>query len=324
MPEPLADTLARAAAIRGADVCGRYAPSPTGALHLGNLRTALVAWLQARTMGGVFVLRMEDLDAPRNRPGSAEAILADLARLGLSWDEGPEAGGPLGPYSQLRRGELYCAALERLRDARRVYPCLCSRKDIREAASAPHGAAVVYPGTCRPPTVEVEPEDGGRAPAWRFTVPDGASRYHDCLQGMYHQDLQVEVGDFVVQRRDDIFAYQLAVVVDDAAMGVTDVVRGDDLIDSTPRQIALQEALGLPTPRYWHVPVMRDEAGERLSKRNGAASLDEYCDAGGTPESLLGRFARELELRDTDERISASELLSGVTKADLFRCADAV
>lgn len=326
MSDPFVEFSAHAAVVRDGAVCGRYAPSPTGKLHLGNLRTALVAWLQARLMDGVFVLRMEDLDAPRNRPGCAEGMLHDLTRLGLDWDEGPDRGGPLGPYTQLVREKLYRAALERLRDAGRLFPCFCSRKDIREAASAPHGAAVVYPGTCRVTNAVQRAAPERRAPAWRFAVGGDTVCFHDCLQGIHCQHLGREVGDFVIKRRDELFAYQLAVVVDDALMGVTDVVRGDDLIDSTPRQIALQEALGLATPRYWHVPVLRDEHGQRLSKRNGAASLDEYCeaDAGGTPEALIGRFARQLSLRDTDEPLSAAELLSGLTTADLFRCGDGV
>lgn len=323
MPDLLDEAIDQAAAARGGAPCGRYAPSPTGALHLGNLRTALVAWLQARLMGGVFVLRMEDLDVSRNRAGCAERILRDLRRLGLDWDEGPDRGGPLGPYSQLQRSGVYRAAFERLRAAQRVFPCFCSRRDIREAASAPHGAAIVYPGTCRVTGGAGQPPPGGPgpAPAWRFLVDGESTCFHDCLQGVFHQHLGREVGDFVIRRRDEVFAYQLAVVADDGLMGVTDVVRGGDLIDSTPRQIALQAVLGLSTPRYWHVPVLRDERGERLSKRNGAASLDEYCEAGGTPESLLGRFARQLSLRDTDEPVSAAELLGGLEKADLLRMA---
>ena len=324
MPDLLDELSERAAVVRGGTVCGRYAPSPTGALHLGNLRTALVAWLQARLTGGVFVMRMEDLDISRNRPGCAEHVLHDLRRLGLDWDEGPDLGGPLGPYSQLERGPVYRAAFERLNAAGRLFPCYCSRKDIREAASAPHHASSVYPGTCRSPDSPAAPSPGkrGRAPAWRFIVEVGETCFHDCLQGIYRQHLVRDVGDFVIRRRDAVFAYQLAVVVDDALMGVTDIVRGDDLIDSTPRQIALQAALDLPTPRYWHVPVLRDEEGERLSKRIGATSLDAYRDAGGTPETLVGRFARELSLRDTDEPVSAAELLSGLKPADLFSCAD--
>lgn len=325
MPDLFDELIDRAAAVRDGAVCGRYAPSPTGELHLGNLRTALMAWLQARVMNGVFVLRMEDLDVSRNRAGCAERVVHDLWRLGLDWDEGPDRGGPLGPYSQLDRNDVYRAAFDRLRTAGRIFPCFCSRRDIREAASAPHGAAVVYPGTCRPAGLSrgALADGDSPAPAWRFIVNDERTCFHDCLQGMSHQHLGREVGDFVIKRRDDVFAYQLAVVVDDAAMGVTDVVRGDDLIDSTPRQIALQEVLDLPTPRYWHVPVLRNEGGERLSKRNGAASLDEYCAEGGSPESLIGQFARELSLRDTSEPLSAAELLSGLTMADLFRIVDA-
>lgn len=317
MPDSLKDLLDRAGSERGGRVCGRYAPSPTGELHLGNLRTALVAWLQARLSGGIFVLRMEDLDRPRNKAGCDEKILSDLRRLGLEWDEGPDVGGPLGPYSQIPRDDLYHSALDRLRRAKMLFPCFCSRKDIREAASAPHGAAVIYPGTCR--RKNASSAEGDVSASWRFAVDEREVCFHDCLAGIYRQHLGREVGDFVVRRRDGLFAYQLAVVVDDALMGVTDVVRGDDLIDSTPRQIILQEALGLPTPRYWHVPLMCDETGERLSKRYGSDTLDEYCDDGGTPESLIGRFAAELSLADDTSPLSARELLSGLDKADLLR-----
>lgn len=319
--EPL---LAHTNAVRGDVVCGRYAPSPTGDLHLGNLRTALMAWLQARLMGGVFVLRMEDLDQPRNRTGSAEKILQDLHRLGIDWDEGPDRSGPLGPYVQSDRNGFYGVAFEHLEEKGRVFPCYCSRKDIRDAASAPHGGELVYPGTCRPV------DDGTKAPApfsrrqrkpaWRFAVNERTLCFHDCLLGIRRQNLAREVGDFVVKRRDEVFAYQLAVVVDDALMGITDVVRGQDLVDSTARQVVLQEALGLPTPRYWHVPVLRDEQGERLSKRDGSASLGKFRAAGGTVESLVGGFAAELSLVEPGTVVSAKELLSGLKLSDLFRC----
>lgn len=188
--------LERAVTVRRGVACGRYAPSPTGALHLGNLRTALVAWLQVRVAGGVFVLRMEDLDTTRNRKGCTEGILRDLRRIGLDWDEGPDVGGPLGPYSQSGRHHCYRAAFERLDAGGRIFPCFCSRKDIREAASAPHGAAVVYPGTCRHARSggQRTPEDAGPAPAWRFTVGEELVRFHDCLQGIYRQHLGREVG----------------------------------------------------------------------------------------------------------------------------------
>lgn len=322
MSDLFLEILEHVRAIRRDVACGRYAPSPTGELHLGNLRTALLAWLQTRLTGGVFVLRIEDLDVSRNRAGSADKIIADLKRLGLDWDEGPDRGGRLGPYTQLDRLALYRRACDFLGGGNRLFPCFCSRKDIREAASAPHGVAVVYPGTCRarPGSGETIPEGvRNAAPAWRFAVDDEIVCFHDCLQGVYRQDLAREVGDFVVRRRDDVFAYQLAVVVDDALMGVTDVVRGEDLIDSTPRQIALQAALGLATPRYWHAPVLRDGHGQRLAKRDGSASLDAYCAAGGTPESLIGRFAAELSLVEYPAPMSATELLSGLSRADLFQ-----
>ena len=322
MNESFRSLLEHAGAVRAGLSCGRYAPSPSGELHLGNLRTALMAWLQARLAGGVFILRMEDLDRPRNRAGCAEKILCDLRRLGLDWDEGPDLGGPLGPYTQRERTGLYEAAFQQLEESGRVFSCFCSRKDIRDAPSAPHGVAPVYPGTCRPSSPSRGnpiPARTGPAPAWRFAVGDAEIRFHDCLAGMYRQDLGRDIGDFVVKRRDDVFAYQLAVVVDDALMGVSDVLRGEDLIDSTPRQIALQGALDLPTPRYWHVPMVRDERGRRLSKRDGSASLDEYLATGGTVESLVGRFASDLRLVEPGLAVTARELLGGLRVIDLFR-----
>lgn len=286
---------------------GRYAPSPTGPLHLGNLRTALLAWLQVRRVGGVFVLRMEDLDRPRVVPGSAQQLLDDLRWLGLDWDEGPEGtrakkqgpeGGPFGPYTQSERDHLYEAALAALIERGDVFRCWCSRRDIAEAASAPHGASPIYPGTCRDLNeaqhAQRQAEKPDRVPAWRFRVRDTTITFRDELCGEVTQRLADEVGDFVVRRADGLFAYQLAVVVDDLAMQITDVVRGEDLLDSTPRQIALARALGGDPPRYWHVPMMLDEAGERLSKRDGSRSLAELRAAGWTPERVVGHLAATL------------------------------
>jgi glutamyl-Q tRNA(Asp) synthetase len=239
---------------------GRFAPSPTGPLHAGSLAAALASWLDARAQGGIWLVRIEDLDPPREVPGAAAAIVRTLARFGLEPDE------PV--VLQSRRGALYDAAFARLRAAGLVYPCTCSRKDADDAARAAGLKPGVYPGTCR------ERPAGARShAAWRVRVPDATIAFVDRACGRYAQDLAREVGDFVVRRADGPWAYQLAVVVDDAEQGITDVVRGADLLDNTPRQIFLQRALGLATPRYLHIPVVTNERGEKLSKQTGARAL---------------------------------------------------
>ncbi len=316
-----AELLARAQTRAGPGPCGRYAPSPTGPLHRGNLRTALVAWLQARLAGARFVLRMEDLDRPRVRRGSAARIIEDLRWLGLDWDEGPDTGGPLGPYRQSRRQALYAAALACLRAAERVFPCLCSRADIRNAASAPHGAeGPVYPGTCRGQAAGVVERRGrarGREPAWRFRVDDRVIECADEIAAPLSQNLCRDVGDFVVRRADALFAYQLAVVVDDALMGVTDVVRGADLLPSTPRQTALFRALGAPLPRFWHVPLLRDAEGRRMAKRDGADSVAAYRARGGSSPRLTAELAASLGLAPAGVELTAQELLRSLDAAGL-------
>lgn len=291
-------------------VRGRYAPSPTGRLHLGNLRTALVAWLQARLQDGEFILRMEDLDQPRVRGGSAEAILADLKWLGLDWDEGPDIGGPFAPYTQSQRQDLYQTALDHLARRNLIFPCYCSRKDIALAASAPHAGeeGPIYPGTCRN---EPHEKVSNRTPALRFRVPDEMFHFNDAIAGSQRQHLAHEVGDFVVQRADGLFAYQFAVVVDDMLMGITDVVRGADLLHSTARQLALFRALGATRlPRYWHVPLVCDEMGQRLSKRENAMSLEFWRNAGMSAEQLIGRFASDFGWLTKGAELSARELLT--------------
>jgi glutamyl-Q tRNA(Asp) synthetase len=226
---------------------GRFAPSPTGPLHFGSLVAALGSYLDAKAHGGEWLVRIEDIDTPRTVPGAADDILRTLERFGLEWD------GPV--LYQSSRLEAYQAALERLS----VFPCGCSRKDVGDR----------YPGTCR---------NGiqGRVdmPSWRFRVPDQIVSFEDRRMGPQHQNVHDYVGDFVLKRADGLFAYQLAVVVDDAYQGITDVVRGEDLLDSTARQILLQRALGLPQPRYMHLPVVLNEAGQKLSKQTGATPLD--------------------------------------------------
>jgi len=238
---------------------GRFAPSPTGPLHLGSLVAAIGSWIFARRDGGKWLVRMEDLDTPRVVPGSAEEILAALKRYSLDWD------GDVVFQSQ--RIALYEAALDCLRAKGLVYECACSRADLQRAASAPLGAEPVYPGTCR---------DGlnGRTPrAVRFRVPDETIAFDDLLRGRIEEHLPTATGDFVIKRADGVFAYQLAVVVDDAEQGVTQVVRGGDLLSSTPRQIALQRALDYPTPQYAHLPLVTNPDGTKLGKRDGALPL---------------------------------------------------
>lgn len=238
---------------------GRFAPSPTGPLHLGSLLTATASFLDARSRGGQWLLRMEDLDPPREVPGAADAILHTLERVGLHWD-----GEVL---YQSRRSDAYQYSLEQLRKGGLVYPCACSRREIRDSAM-PGSAAPVYPGTCRaglPP--------GRKARAQRLRVEAITVGFTDRLQGPVDEWLPTRVGDFVLRRADGLFAYQLAVVVDDALQGITDIVRGADLLDSTGRQIFLQQALGLQTPRYLHLPVLVNQRGEKLSKQTGARAV---------------------------------------------------
>ena len=291
---------------------GRYAPSPTGDLHLGNLRTALLAWLFARCAGGQFVLRVEDLDRPRTRQGATQRMLDDLRWLGIDWDEGPDVGGPYAPYTQSERQALYSAYLQRLQEAGRIYPCYCSRAEIARAASAPHeDEGPRYPGTCRHLSEERrrEFEAAGRRPSLRFRVDDErVITFHDLLMGQQQQHVQNVVGDFIVRRADGIFAYQFAVVVDDALMHINQVVRGADLLASTARQIALYEALDFAIPTFAHVPLMLDSDGKRLSKRLRSEGLEPLRAAGATPAQVVGQLAAGCGLVEEGAVMSAAEL----------------
>ncbi len=254
--------------IPGPTYRGRFAPSPTGPLHAGSLVAALASWLDARAHGGIWIVRIEDVDTPRRVPGADELILRQLAACGLVSDE------PV--VRQSRRGTLYQAALDRLIADGVAYPCACSRKDIENALNAAglgrerHHAAV-YPGTCRPERGGLH---GREARAWRFRVEPGKLHWTDRRLGPQAQDVATEVGDFVLRRADGLWAYQLAVVVDDAEQGITQIVRGEDLSDNTPRQRLLQQALGLPVPGCLHTPLVMGDNGEKLSKQNGAQPLD--------------------------------------------------
>ena len=264
---------------------GRLAPSPTGHLHLGHARTFWVAQERARTHGGALILRNEDLDRDRCKPHFVKSMFEDLRWFGFNWDEGPDCGGPHAPYNQSERFDFHRAALENLRGAGLVYPCICSRKDIQQAARAPHAAEdeePVYPGTCRP---NQNSKIKTQKSSWRFRVPDGETiSFVDGRSGPKQFVAGEHFGDFVVWRHDDVPAYQLAVVVDDAAMGITEVVRGADLLVSTARQILLYRALGLPPPAFYHGPLLTDESGERLAKRHDALSLRTLREQGNDPE----------------------------------------
>jgi glutamyl-tRNA synthetase len=286
---------------------GRFAPSPTGELHLGNARTALLAWLQIRAAGGEFILRVEDLDAGRVRGEYRTSHLEDLRWLGLDWDEGPDVGGVYAPYVQSERSPLYVEALRVLDADGLLYPCWCTRKEIAASASAPHGPddeGPAYPGSCRD-----RGAPGSGEPALRFRVPPGPVRFHDAVQGDRGFDPSEEIGDFVVKRKDGVAAYQLAVVVDDAAMGVTDVLRGADLLSSTSRQLLLYRALGLEPPRWAHVPLLLDASGERLSKRNRSATLGGLRREGVSPGKVVGWLAWSCGLVPRPVEVRASELV---------------
>ncbi len=272
---------------------GRIAPSPTGLLHLGHARTFWRAQERAQAAHGVLVLRNEDLDRARCRAEFVKAMLEDLRWFGIHWQEGPDHGGPCSPYNQSERLALHRETLDRLKAGGFVYPCHCSRKDVLTAASAPHAAdeEPIYPGTCRPPRSEPRPGDQGREPCWRFRVPDGrAIGFDDGGLGSQQFIAGRDFGDFVVWRQDGLPAYQLACVVDDAGMGITEVVRGADLLVSTARQLLLYEALGWKPPAFYHCPLMTDEHGVRLAKRHDALSLRALRVSGATPEQLRAKW----------------------------------
>ncbi len=270
---------------------GRFAPSPSGRIHLGNILCALLVWLSARQQDGRVVLRIEDLDTARCPRRYAEQMERDLIWLGLDWDEGPGADGGNGPYEQSLRTALYQSALERLEGMGLVYPCFCTRAELH-AASAPHreDGQVLYAGTCRNLTAEEAAlRSRTRPPALRLRVPDEVWGFTDGHMGRYQENLASDCGDFLLRRSDGMFAYQLAVVVDDAAMGVTEVVRGADLLDSTPRQLYLYRLLGLTPPKFYHFPLLLTAQGRRLSKRDADAGLGALESA--SPEEILGKLA---------------------------------
>ena len=290
---------------------GRFAPSPSGPLHLGNLRTALLAWLFARSQGGRFLVRVEDLDPERSRPEHEAGQLEDLRRLGLDWD------GPV--ERQSARRALHLDAFERLRRDAGVYPCWCTRAEIRLAATAPHGALPEgsYPGTCRRLSARerAERERSGRPPAWRLEAGGQSVGFDDRLAGR----VQRIVDDFVVWRGDGTPAYNLAVVVDDADQGIGEVVRGLDLLDTTPRQLLLASRLGIAAPTYAHVPLVLGLDGSRLAKRHGAVTLSERLEAGEDVDQVVGWMASTLGLAAPGARRRAADLLDGFEPASIVQ-----
>ncbi len=278
---------------------GRFAPSPTGRLHLGNARSALLGWLWARSEGGEFLLRIEDLDPERCKPSFTDGILEDLEWLGLDWD------GPV--WRQSERSAVYDDALSRLVQCGRAYRCWCSRAEVARAASAPHigEEGPVYPGTCRH---QQERSSGPRTPSWRFRVDPGVEHFIDAFHGKIFQDVEAEVGDFVIKRADGVASYQLAVVVDDALSEITHVLRGEDLLSSTARQIQLQRALGFPFPAYAHVPLLLQPDGKRLAKREGASTIAGLRALGWPQEKVIGMLAGWSGMGDGSP-MKASELV---------------
>jgi glutamyl-tRNA synthetase len=285
-----------------------------------------MAWLAARAAGGEVVLRMEDIDPDRSRPEFAEGILRDLRWLGLDWDEGPDLGGAHGPYEQSARLATYAAALDRLERGGLVYPCFCTRKELRSLASAPHAPLVgdgspAYPGTCRD-LGAAEREAllrQGRRPALRLRCDGREIAFHDLVVGPQRYSLADCGGDFALRRSDGVFAYQLAVVLDDMAMGITQVVRGDDILTSTPRQIYLQSLLGALTPQYAHLPLLLDAEGERLAKRHQSLTVAALRDLGVTAPAIVGYLAWRGGLLDGPRRAAPRELVAGFSPALLPR-----
>lgn len=273
---------------------GRLAPSPTGFLHIGHARTFFAAFERAQAAQGTLVMRMEDLDLERSRAEYADAALEDLRWLGIHWDEGPDVGGPMAPYIQSQRMDLYRAALQRLFDNGWIYPCRCSRKDLAAALNAPHEDAdlddePLYPGTCRNASIPSDLlQNSAERSAWRFRVPDGeAVEFTDGNFGAQRFVAGEDFGDFIVCRRDGVASYQLACVVDDHAMQITEVVRGADLLKSTARQILLNRALGFANPAWFHCGLVVDASGKRLAKRHNVLAIRTLRECRLTPEQIL-------------------------------------
>lgn len=281
---------------------GRFAPSPSGRMHLGNIWSGLLAWLSARSQGGRMVLRLEDLDPDRCTRAWCDQVMRDLEWLGLTWDN--------EPVYQSERTDLYAQAFRKLEEQGLIYPCYCTRAE-RLAASAPHRSdgQAIYDGRCRRRSPqELEELSHSRRPAWRVAVPEEEYAFRDLLQGEVRENLARDCGDFILRRSDGVYAYQLAVVVDDGDMGVTQVVRGSDLLSSTPRQIWLQERLNLPHPQYGHVPLLLAPDGRRLAKRDRDQELGQLQSRFTAPQ-IVGTLAHAAGLLDREEEVAPEELL---------------
>ncbi len=305
---------------------GRLAPSPTGAQHVGNARTYLLAWLSVRSRRGRVILRMEDIDSPRVKRGAAAQAIEDLRWLGLDWEEGPDIGGPHASYVQTERLTLYREALEQLKAAERVYPCTCSRTDVAAAASAPHAGqeGPIYPGTCahrRASDAEILARSANEGNpvsfAWRFRTTSAPRTFTDLLAGPQSCNVAAQLGDFVIAKADDSPAYQLAVIVDDHAMGITEVLRGDDLLPSAFRQLELYEFFGWSPPQFAHVPLVVGPDDRRLAKRHGDARLSTLRAAGVSPQRLIGLLAASCGLISKAELVSARDLIASFDLARL-------
>ncbi|MGN0262040.1 MAG: tRNA glutamyl-Q(34) synthetase GluQRS [Eggerthellaceae bacterium] len=307
--QTLTKVLSASPDIASGDAClrGRFAPSPTGRMHAGNIFSALVSWVICKRSGGGVVLRIEDLDRSRSKAEYIDQIMRDFEFLGLTWD--------YGPYYQSSRDSVYEEAFNRLQEMGLVYPCYCTRADLH-AASAPHpGEKPIYPGTCRMlASGDLQEKaraaaQAGRKPSLRIRVPGDCHSFCDGFQGQYMQVLDRDCGDFIVRRSDGAFAYQLAVVIDDAAQGVNCIVRGSDLLSSTPQQLFLQDILGLPHPVYAHVPLLMGPDGHRLSKRHKDADLECLLQRFGTSQAILGHIAFVTGLVPEDEPLTADQIL---------------
>ena len=299
----------------------RFAPSPTGDLHVGGAWTALASWALARASGGATVLRVEDIDTPRVVPGSAARIAEDLAWLGFDWDEGPDAGGSHAAYTQSERAGLYDKRLAELAAAGLTYPCDCSRAEISRVASAPHaGEEIIYPGTCRDAPRRREMK---RPPAIRLRVPDDALvSFDDLARGRVEEHVGASVGDFVLRRGDGVYAYQLVVAIDDAEMQISNVVRADDLLASTARQVLLMQLLGTPrdrVPAYLHLPMVVAADGERLAKRAGSATIRSLRERGLAPAEITGALALGLGLVTTAGALGPRDVAEALAPPSTWR-----
>lgn len=291
-------------------VCGRFAPTPSGRIHLGNILCAMLSWLSVRSKQGKYLLRIEDLDAMRCPRSLADQIEEDLQWFGIDWDDGGSAGGE--QWYQSSRTEIYDKYFEMLKDKGLLYPCFCSRAELH-TAQAPHRSdgTYIYAGTCRNLTPEqIAEKSKRRPPAWRVRVPDRVVSFTDGCQGVYTENLAQDCGDFIIRRSDGVYGYQLAVIVDDGEMGVTEVVRGSDLLNSTPRQMYLYEQLGFPIPQFYHMPLLTAPDGRRLSKRDGDLDLGVLRERFGRPEPIVGMLAKAAGLRPTAEPVALHELIA--------------